>query len=201
MRIGELSERTGISTSRIRFYEKHDVLPKPARNGNGYRTYPDTAAKILELIDTAQQLGFSLNEISRRPHRSGAKSSVKGREGRRAAKQARSHRSAHERSPRPAAADREAARGNGRLSAVSRRAGGAERHPRVRCASPILSERTDRSLTHCLPVRLWGCGFTQYRSAAGEAMNANAALQVPLASARCGLMQSETVPNVAVGQN
>src|ERR1700733_8746463 len=39
MRIGELSRRTGISTSRIRFYEKHNVLPKPTRNGNGYRTY------------------------------------------------------------------------------------------------------------------------------------------------------------------
>jgi MerR family transcriptional regulator, copper efflux regulator len=63
MRIGELSRRTGISTSRIRFYEKHDVLPKPTRDGNGYRAYPDTAAKILELIDAAQQLGFSLNEI------------------------------------------------------------------------------------------------------------------------------------------
>jgi MerR family copper efflux transcriptional regulator len=64
MRIGELSRRTGISTSRIRFYEKHDVLPKPTRNRNGYRAYPDTAAKILELIDAAQRLGFSLNEIS-----------------------------------------------------------------------------------------------------------------------------------------
>ena len=63
MRIGDLSRRTGISTSRIRFYEKHDVLPKPARNGNGYRTYPDTAAKILELIDAAQRLGFTLSEI------------------------------------------------------------------------------------------------------------------------------------------
>ncbi len=47
MRIGELSRRTGISTSRIRFYEKHDVLPKPIRDENGYRTYPDTALKIL----------------------------------------------------------------------------------------------------------------------------------------------------------
>ena len=63
MRIGELSTRTGISTSRIRFYERHDVLPKPIRDGNGYRTYPDTALKILELIDGAQRLGFSLNEI------------------------------------------------------------------------------------------------------------------------------------------
>jgi MerR family transcriptional regulator, copper efflux regulator len=63
MRIGELSRRTGVSTSRIRFYERHAVLPKPLRNGNGYREYPDTAAKILELIDAAQQLGFSLSEI------------------------------------------------------------------------------------------------------------------------------------------
>jgi DNA-binding transcriptional MerR regulator len=63
MRIGELSRRTGISTSRIRFYERHDVLPKPIRDENGYRTYPDTAVKILELIDGAQRLGFSLSEI------------------------------------------------------------------------------------------------------------------------------------------
>jgi MerR family transcriptional regulator, copper efflux regulator len=63
MRIGELSERAGISASRIRFYEKHAVLPKPTRNGNGYRAYPDTAVKILKLIDAAQRLGFSLSEI------------------------------------------------------------------------------------------------------------------------------------------
>jgi MerR family copper efflux transcriptional regulator len=63
MRIGELSRRTGISTSRIRFYERHHVLPKPIRGGNGYRKYPDTALKMLELIDNAQQLGFSLSEI------------------------------------------------------------------------------------------------------------------------------------------
>jgi MerR family copper efflux transcriptional regulator len=67
MRIGELSRKTGIATSRIRFYEKHNVLPKPARNGNGYRTYPDTAAKILQLIDAAQRLGFTLSEIRAAP--------------------------------------------------------------------------------------------------------------------------------------
>jgi MerR family transcriptional regulator, copper efflux regulator len=61
MRIGELSRRTGVSTSRIRFYEKHEVLPKPIRNENGYRSY--RTAKILHLIDAAQQLGFSLSEI------------------------------------------------------------------------------------------------------------------------------------------
>jgi|HubBroStandDraft_5_1064220.scaffolds.fasta_scaffold27417_2 MerR family copper efflux transcriptional regulator len=63
LRIGELLRRTGTWTSRIRFYERHEVLPKPIRNENGYREYPDTAAKILELIDAAQRLGFSLSEI------------------------------------------------------------------------------------------------------------------------------------------
>jgi MerR family transcriptional regulator, copper efflux regulator len=63
MRIGELSRRTGMSTSRIRFYEKHDVLPKPIRDANGYRTYADRAVKFLSLIDGAQRFGFSLSEI------------------------------------------------------------------------------------------------------------------------------------------
>ena len=63
LRIGELSKRTGISTSRIRFYERHEVLPKANRGENGYREYPDTAVKMLKLIDGAQGLGFSLSEI------------------------------------------------------------------------------------------------------------------------------------------
>lgn len=63
MRIGELSRRTGIAASRIRFYEKHAVLPKPVRDENGYRAYPDTAVKTLSLVDSAQRLGFSLSEI------------------------------------------------------------------------------------------------------------------------------------------
>jgi DNA-binding transcriptional MerR regulator len=63
MRIGELAKRTGVSASRIRFYEKHRVLPLPGRGENGYRTYPDTAVKMLKLIDNAQRLGFSLSEI------------------------------------------------------------------------------------------------------------------------------------------
>ena len=63
MRIGELSRRTGVATSRIRFYERHAVLPKPGRGENGYREYPDTAVKMLDFIDAAQRLGFSLSEI------------------------------------------------------------------------------------------------------------------------------------------
>lgn len=63
MRIGELSRRTGIAASRIRFYERHQVLPKAVRGANGYREYPDTAVKMLTLIDGSKRLGFSLAEI------------------------------------------------------------------------------------------------------------------------------------------
>lgn len=63
MRIGELAKRTGITASRIRFYERHAVLPQPMRGENGYREYPEKAVKMLCLIDDAQRLGFSLSEI------------------------------------------------------------------------------------------------------------------------------------------
>ena len=63
VRIGELARRTGIAASRIRFYERHAVLPRALRGGNGYRHYPETAVKLLRLIDGARRLGFSLSEI------------------------------------------------------------------------------------------------------------------------------------------
>jgi MerR family copper efflux transcriptional regulator len=56
-------QKDGDLTSRIRFYEKRAVLPKPIRGENGYREYPGRVAKMLSLINDAQRLGFSLNEI------------------------------------------------------------------------------------------------------------------------------------------
>jgi|SRR5580658_7728250 MerR family copper efflux transcriptional regulator len=63
MRIGELAQRSELSTSRIRFYETHGLLPKAERRDNGYRDYPDSAVEILRLIHGAQNLGFSLSEV------------------------------------------------------------------------------------------------------------------------------------------
>lgn len=65
MQIGELARRTGLSASRIRFYEARRLIPPSARQGNGYRDYPDTTAATLRFIDGAQRLGFSLAEIRR----------------------------------------------------------------------------------------------------------------------------------------
>lgn len=63
MNIGELARRTGLTTSRIRFYESAGLLRTVARRANGYRTYPPETVSALKLITTAQQVGFSLEEI------------------------------------------------------------------------------------------------------------------------------------------
>jgi DNA-binding transcriptional MerR regulator len=63
MRIGELARRSGLSTSRIRFYEAKGLLNVVSRKANGYRQYPADALMILGIIIGAQRTGFSLDEI------------------------------------------------------------------------------------------------------------------------------------------
>ncbi|WP_196094752.1 MerR family transcriptional regulator [Enterobacter roggenkampii] len=65
MKIGELSKMTGITPSRIRFYEAEGLLPRPVRQGNGYRSYSTDAAALLSIIDNAQRAGFTLEQIRR----------------------------------------------------------------------------------------------------------------------------------------
>ncbi|MBB6559050.1 DNA-binding transcriptional MerR regulator [Acidovorax soli] len=63
MNIGELAQRTGLATSRIRFYERIGLLTAVQRQANGYRSYPPDAVLVLNLIATAQKAGFSLDEL------------------------------------------------------------------------------------------------------------------------------------------
>lgn len=63
MNIGELAKQTGLTSSRIRFYERAGLLRTVDRRPNGYRTYPPEAVMMLDLITTAQKAGFSLDEI------------------------------------------------------------------------------------------------------------------------------------------
>lgn len=63
MKIGELAQRTGLAASRIRFYESIGLLKLVERQANGYRSYPEQAVMVLNLITTAQQAGFSLDEL------------------------------------------------------------------------------------------------------------------------------------------
>ena len=62
MPIGEAAERARMSTSRIRFYESRGLLPEPERAG-GKRRYDEEVLRRLEIIDAAQRVGFTLEEI------------------------------------------------------------------------------------------------------------------------------------------
>lgn len=65
MKIGELAKSAGVSTSRIRFYEKHGLIPPPTRLENGYREYAETMISRMKTITMSKALGFSLSEIRR----------------------------------------------------------------------------------------------------------------------------------------
>lgn len=60
--IGEVAERAGMAASRIRYYERCGVLPVPERTA-GQRRYTEDVFRRLAIIDAAQRVGFSLEEI------------------------------------------------------------------------------------------------------------------------------------------
>ena len=64
MRIGELAERAGVRTSKIRFYEARGLLKPATRLANGYRDYDDYALEVVKFIDRAQSLGFTLRDVA-----------------------------------------------------------------------------------------------------------------------------------------
>ena len=42
--IGELSEKSGVASHAIRFYERENLMPEPARTHSNYRRYPSLEA-------------------------------------------------------------------------------------------------------------------------------------------------------------
>src|ERR1700744_5720020 len=62
MAIGAVAERAGMTTSRIRYYEARGLLPEPERAA-GKRRYGEDVFRRLAIIDAAQRVGFTLDEI------------------------------------------------------------------------------------------------------------------------------------------
>jgi MerR family redox-sensitive transcriptional activator SoxR len=61
MMIGEVAQQVGVRASTLRYYERIGLLPVPARV-SGRRQYDASIVQRLEIIKTAQQAGFSLDE-------------------------------------------------------------------------------------------------------------------------------------------
>jgi MerR family redox-sensitive transcriptional activator SoxR len=60
--IGQLSERSGVATSAIRFYEARGLLDSERTTGN-QRRYAQSTLRRVAFIRTAQRVGLSLEEI------------------------------------------------------------------------------------------------------------------------------------------
>jgi DNA-binding transcriptional MerR regulator len=63
MNIGTLAKQTGLAPSRIRYYEAQGLLGAVQRTANGYRVYASGTAHMLGVITSAQDAGFTLDEI------------------------------------------------------------------------------------------------------------------------------------------
>ncbi len=62
--IGQVAERTGFSTSALRYYEGIGLVVPAARSAAGYRLYDEAAVGRLAFIARAKQLGCTLEEIT-----------------------------------------------------------------------------------------------------------------------------------------
>lgn len=62
--IGELSARSGLAPSALRFYEAEGLL-SAERTSGGQRRYPRSALRRLAFVRSAQRVGLSLQEVQR----------------------------------------------------------------------------------------------------------------------------------------
>ena len=61
--IGELSRRTGVKVTTIRYYEQNGLMPEPDRAPSGHRRYGEDSLERLGFIRQARGLGFDLVSI------------------------------------------------------------------------------------------------------------------------------------------
>jgi DNA-binding transcriptional MerR regulator len=62
--ISKLAAAEGVGVETVRFYQRRGLLPRPERQGTGYREYSEADRDRLVFIRRARRLGFTLAEIS-----------------------------------------------------------------------------------------------------------------------------------------
>lgn len=62
LKIAEVSRRSGVASSALRFYEERGLLASE-RSGTGHRRYPRAVLRRIAFIVFAQRIGLSLDEI------------------------------------------------------------------------------------------------------------------------------------------
>lgn len=63
MRIGDLTERAGVTQRTVRYYESIGLLSSGEREGKGHHYYTEETIARLQKIDQLKKIGLSLEEI------------------------------------------------------------------------------------------------------------------------------------------
>lgn len=62
--IGRLAKSADVNVETVRYYQRVGLIKEPPKPADGYRRYPDETVNRIRFIKRAQQLGFTLNEIT-----------------------------------------------------------------------------------------------------------------------------------------
>jgi MerR family mercuric resistance operon transcriptional regulator len=62
--IGAVATQAHVRIETLRYYERMGLVAPPPRNGSNYRLYPQETVRCVQFIKRAQQLGFSLKDIT-----------------------------------------------------------------------------------------------------------------------------------------
>lgn len=62
--IGRLAKMAGVNVETIRYYQRRGLVAEPYKPLGGHRRYAPSAASRVRFIKRAQQLGFTLEEVS-----------------------------------------------------------------------------------------------------------------------------------------
>jgi Hg(II)-responsive transcriptional regulator len=63
VRSSQVAAEAGVNVQTLRYYERRGLLPEPDRLESGYRSYGTDAVRTVRFVKSAQQLGFTLEEI------------------------------------------------------------------------------------------------------------------------------------------
>lgn len=62
--IGRLARAADVGIETIRYYQRRSLLPTPDPQNSAFRTYPLGLVERIRFIKRAQELGFTLDEIT-----------------------------------------------------------------------------------------------------------------------------------------
>lgn len=68
MKIGEISQQTGLGIHTIRYYEKQGLIKQPVKDTSGHRDYSTVDIELLNWIACMKHSGMPLSKIQHYTH-------------------------------------------------------------------------------------------------------------------------------------